>query len=637
MSIPNNTDNVVLRTNADRSQNMYLDTESLPHIMGVLTNLYADKVRAVIREYSTNAMDANIAAGKPTTPIRVTLPTFGNLFFEVADDGVGLSDEDVFRVYGGYGASTKRDSNDFNGQLGLGCKSALTYASMFNLVSVKDGVKSTYTIHKDEKGIPTITRLSSVQTDAGNGVKVTIPVAKDDYLRFGHAATDFFAVWDVKPEGVNTFDLRSKNYKLTDDIYLEESTYSRKLEIIMGGVRYPVPPENVPVALEGAFVFAEMGDVDFTPSREALHMTKRTLAFINAAEERAEEAAITLVNDLMAKADTYLDAVYLSFSNGSIINKYGLIRRTSNKASAITYKGKTLRTYTGRMVYRTYNGTETKNVTFPDRWTDREALGNTVWMKDAVDPDSINTYYVNKAKVYAQTNKQNVFIPFEEPDFDDFDNLMTKEDLYKSVKLDTAQKGIPARRIYRDYSFRSVNGTLPADAVFMTRKDIESLRYTYRELPYDGLVYLVNENQVKRVIEGGGKRFIDSVLPGVIKDAEDAMTEDEFLSLVISETNLSKFLYRFVDGVTKTTGGGKALELIRKALKVRGGYRTEEERHRYNLVKQQRSTNQALDKRINETYTAVVEAVKTVSEEFPMLTNADSATLQSYINERINK
>ena len=49
--------------------------EGLAHIFNVLRNqLYTDKILAVIREYSCNAVDAHIEAGKDEEPIIVTLP-----------------------------------------------------------------------------------------------------------------------------------------------------------------------------------------------------------------------------------------------------------------------------------------------------------------------------------------------------------------------------------------------------------------------------------------------------------------------------------------------------------------------------------------------------------------------------------
>ena len=53
---------------------MTFDENSIAHLMSVLTDLYSDKPLAVIREYSTNALDAHRAAGN-TAPIEVTLPS----------------------------------------------------------------------------------------------------------------------------------------------------------------------------------------------------------------------------------------------------------------------------------------------------------------------------------------------------------------------------------------------------------------------------------------------------------------------------------------------------------------------------------------------------------------------------------
>ena len=44
----------------DRTK-MTFDENSIAHLMSVLTDLYSDKELAVIREYSTNALDAHKA------------------------------------------------------------------------------------------------------------------------------------------------------------------------------------------------------------------------------------------------------------------------------------------------------------------------------------------------------------------------------------------------------------------------------------------------------------------------------------------------------------------------------------------------------------------------------------------------
>ena len=97
----------------------------ISHIFNVLRNqLYSDKVLAVIREYSTNAVDAHIEVGKKDTPIKVTLPNPLSLDFKVRDFGRGLTEREIGEIYAMYGESTKRGTNEQIGQLGLGCKSA---------------------------------------------------------------------------------------------------------------------------------------------------------------------------------------------------------------------------------------------------------------------------------------------------------------------------------------------------------------------------------------------------------------------------------------------------------------------------------------------------------------------------------
>ena len=101
-------------------------------------SLYSDKIMAVIRELSTNAYDAHIAA-KNKNSFKVTLPTQTNPSFKVRDFGTGLSQTDMEELYTTYGASNKNDSNDFVGCLGLGSKSPFAYTKSFSSVSFYNG------------------------------------------------------------------------------------------------------------------------------------------------------------------------------------------------------------------------------------------------------------------------------------------------------------------------------------------------------------------------------------------------------------------------------------------------------------------------------------------------------------------
>jgi hypothetical protein len=54
------------------------------------SGLYANKVRAIIRELSCNAIDSHTAAGKADTPFDVHLPNSLEPWFAIRDYGTGL-------------------------------------------------------------------------------------------------------------------------------------------------------------------------------------------------------------------------------------------------------------------------------------------------------------------------------------------------------------------------------------------------------------------------------------------------------------------------------------------------------------------------------------------------------------------
>ena len=107
---------------------MSIDASAVDHLMSNLTNLYSDPSMAILREYSSNAIDSHVRA-KKSAPILITTPTRENDYkLTVQDFGVGMSKDEIANVYSRYGLSTKGASNDEIGGFGLGCKSALAIA-----------------------------------------------------------------------------------------------------------------------------------------------------------------------------------------------------------------------------------------------------------------------------------------------------------------------------------------------------------------------------------------------------------------------------------------------------------------------------------------------------------------------------
>lgn len=281
MAIPNQT--ITMHHVGDVIEDiaMSMRAEDFPHIASLLTDLYSNPIAAIIREYSTNAWDSHVSAGV-VRPIEITLPSEGRLEFVVQDYGLGLNVNDLRDVYSMYGYSSKRGSNDVVGQLGLGCKSGLTYAEMFTITSVKDGVKTIAVSTKDEHGIGVIKVLDTLGTDEPNGVRITIPVERYDVNRFVTEAESFYQFWQPgsvlingKPPAVPTWVETA--LRLDDDTWLVQSNAGlRSSYVIMGNVAYPVDDAQCGRVTRRFVANLNIGDVDIAPSREDVRHTRHT-------------------------------------------------------------------------------------------------------------------------------------------------------------------------------------------------------------------------------------------------------------------------------------------------------------------------------------------------------------------------
>ena len=276
-------------TFAGQSIEMTIDTNSLAHIMSVLTNLYSDPEMAVLREYSCNARDSHLAVGQ-TRPIEITLPSNFEQFLVIEDFGLGLSIDDITEIYSRYGASTKRGTNEQTGMLGLGSKSALTYATQFTMTAVKDGVRSEVLISVKVDGSGKMEVMDTVTTNEPNGVRITIPTAPQNKL--AEKASKLFQYWaegtvlvnGEQPETIGDLTDIGDGMFITDTPRSWQTREQNDI-IVMGGVPYPLPAdyrsklENV--SRKYCVFYVPMGDVDFVPSREEMNLTPRTKDYLS--------------------------------------------------------------------------------------------------------------------------------------------------------------------------------------------------------------------------------------------------------------------------------------------------------------------------------------------------------------------
>ncbi len=293
---------------------MGIDTSAMVHIMSILTDLYSDPAMAVIREYSTNALDSHIESGN-TDPIEVTLPTVLRPHFTVQDYGMGLSVDEISEIYSQYGASTKRGTNDLTGMLGLGCKSGLTYAAQFSVTAVKNGVKTHVVVSRREDGAGVMEVVDTRSTTERNGVLVSIPVSHHN--PFVEKAESFFRFWPAGSVKINGKVHEGHTLeRITDSVFVESSgRYNVVDYVVMGNVAYPVPDRHwFPDVYGRSFsivAFVGMAEVDITPSREALMMTNKTKARLAKIEHDYTSSIFAAAQAEIGAAATARDAFVL--------------------------------------------------------------------------------------------------------------------------------------------------------------------------------------------------------------------------------------------------------------------------------------------------------------------------------------
>ncbi|MBV36248.1 MAG: hypothetical protein CMP47_12495 [Rickettsiales bacterium] len=248
--------------------------KSSPKTFAILSSgLYSDKIGAVVRELCCNAYDShterngNIKAGratKHTAPedknLRVHFPTTFDPFFSVRDFGIGLTPEDVENIYTVYFESTKQDSNDYVGALGLGSKSPFSYAKSFNVIATKNGHRVIYTMFINAQGIPQPAKLDEGPVESFymddeeipeeefyDGVEVKVPAEPNDAHSFCDAAEEVFQYFAVCPDMVNYTGSTITYYKDRSDVeefiegvYIANRGYRDRQYAIQGNVAYPI-------------------------------------------------------------------------------------------------------------------------------------------------------------------------------------------------------------------------------------------------------------------------------------------------------------------------------------------------------------------------------------------------------------
>ena len=287
------------------------------------SGLYANKIRAIIRELSCNAVDSHVAAGKPAVAFEVHLPSAMEPWFSVRDYGQGLNHDQVTNIYTIYFESTKTDSNEFIGALGLGSKSPFSYTDNFSITAIKDGVKNIYSAFINDAGVPSVSLMATQNGEFGNSVEVKFSVSdQSDFSRFMQEAREVFKYFKLRPTVIGRSDFTFIDVKFDErDIIpgvhqLEHSSsrYNAKSYAIMGNICYPidVPNSHTTLGQELASLLEcnlvmefDLGELDFQASREGLSYIPAT---IDAIKRKLKGVQAALADHLAKKANVIHNA-----------------------------------------------------------------------------------------------------------------------------------------------------------------------------------------------------------------------------------------------------------------------------------------------------------------------------------------
>lgn len=158
-----------------------LDKQATDLIMDMLAKIYITPLQSAVREYVSNAVDANHKAGQ-TRPVTVQLPNEKDSLLIVRDYGNGLDTFDLATIYANFGVSDKKDNNALIGQFGIGSKSGLAISDRIDIRSWKNGARNHFVLQRTPDGIMAQVLESDMpDTNTPSGTEIKINV-QQNYL-----------------------------------------------------------------------------------------------------------------------------------------------------------------------------------------------------------------------------------------------------------------------------------------------------------------------------------------------------------------------------------------------------------------------------------------------------------------------
>ena len=199
----------------------------------LVSGIYNKKLSSVIREICTNARDSHISA-KNKDPFYITLNVDNNghvTQISVKDYGTGLNKEEVEKYLCTLNSSSKRNTNDQIGYLGIGSKSPFAVTTSYVYICYKDGEKTDLTFYQYEHQTPHFDIESETYNveEHPNSVECIIPLIDSYSLRESIGSIiNQLVLFDIKP--TLTINKSNQDLSITSEEILPEEIFPEVIE-----------------------------------------------------------------------------------------------------------------------------------------------------------------------------------------------------------------------------------------------------------------------------------------------------------------------------------------------------------------------------------------------------------------------
>lgn len=171
----------------------------------ILKNLYTSPIDAIVRELSTNAVDAHTSIGN-TDPYHIQLPSQYDTNFIIRDFGPGLDEKEIDLYLNTLFSSSKSKTNEQIGGFGLGSKSPFSLVDSFNIESFKNGFKYSGLWYRQDDGEYLLVVTNVSPTKEPNGLKFIVTCNSIDVGKFSAAANTQLFNLALKPMFLSDID-----------------------------------------------------------------------------------------------------------------------------------------------------------------------------------------------------------------------------------------------------------------------------------------------------------------------------------------------------------------------------------------------------------------------------------------------